>query len=95
MPAVFWQAGTRAQWFKWMSAPSRNHRQTYKVRHGVTRDHSSTFFCVRAELEYIEPASEPFHHEQSGARTTVALLNPAIKTSKKKQKSFISFLFTM
>ena len=27
--------------------------------------------------------------------TTVALLHPAIKTSKKKQKSFMSFLFTM
>jgi hypothetical protein len=37
--------------------PNRNHRHTYKVRHWVTRDHSYTFFCVRAELEYIEPAS--------------------------------------
>ena len=38
--------------------PNKNHRYTYKVRHWVTADHSYTFFCVRAELEYIEPAPE-------------------------------------
>jgi len=34
-------------------------------------------------------------HHCSCFATTVALLNTVIKTSKKKQKSFISFLFTM
>jgi hypothetical protein len=34
--------------------PNRNHKHTYKVRHWVTNTHSYTFFCVRAELQYIE-----------------------------------------
>ena len=37
--------------------PDRNHRQTYKGRHWVAHDHAYTFFCMRAELEYIGPAS--------------------------------------